>query len=138
MLSHRRFFLSLPVALLPLLTACNQTAVPEASGPAAPGVIGSSAMAAISEAHTTRMRHIATSNVLNKAAGFDRTGIAAAAVAVIEEKQAQIEEEQARRVDEEIEKLVVEAEALLVDFEKREQEEARAAKRAPSHRKPAP
>ena len=84
----------LPFGLIlaaPLLAACNQTAAAPESAPMAsgisgsatgvpsptPGLPGSSAIAAIMDAHQTRAQHSLTATMANHAASLDRTGTSA-------------------------------------------------------------
>jgi hypothetical protein len=124
--------LSLVLAALPLLAACNQTAAP-----ASPGVIGSGAIAAITEAQSAQARHRVTSLVLNQAAGQDPTGLSGIGVQLIEDEQLRVEEENERRIDAEVAKALAEAEALQAQNEKPGQGE-RTSERATARRKRTP
>jgi uncharacterized membrane protein YqiK len=119
MLFQRLLSLSLVPAALPLLAACNQTAAP-----ATPGVIGSGAIAAITEAQSAQARHRVTSFVLNQAAGQDPTGLSGIGVQLIEEEQERIEEENERRIDIESAKALAEAEAWQAQSEMLERQKA--------------
>src|SRR5918998_6906341 len=112
---QRLLVLSFALAALPLLAACNQTAAP-----AAPGAIGSGAVAAITEAQSAQARHRVTSFVLNQAAGQDPTGLSGIGVNLIEDEQLRIEEENERRIDTEVAKALAEAEALQAQRERRQ------------------
>lgn len=112
---QRLLTLSFALAALPLLAACNQTAAP-----ATPGVIGSGAVAAITEAQSAQARHRVTSFVLNQAAGQDPTGLSGIGVNLIEDEQLRIEEENERRIDTEVAKALAEAEALQAQSERRQ------------------
>ena len=129
---RKHALLSITLAMLPLLTACNQTVPPE------PGVIGSGALAAINEAQATQVRHRVTSFALNQAASFDPTGLSGYGVAAIEEEQARIEEEQSRRIDEESAKALAQADAAAAETERLERQKASAARRTIPSRKPNP
>jgi hypothetical protein len=118
MLFQRLLSLSLVPAALPLLAACNQTAAP------APGVIGSGAVAAITEAQSAQVRHRVTSFVLNQAAGQDPTGLSGIGVNLIEDEQLRIEEENERKIDSEVAKALAEAEALQAQGEMSERQRA--------------
>ena len=122
--------LSLVLAALPLLAACNQTAAP-----ANPGVIGSGAIAAITEAQSAQARHRVTSFVLNQAAGQDRTGLSGIGVQLVEEEQQRIEEENERRIDREVAKALAEAEALQAQNEGMEGQREGAVERTTARRK---
>jgi hypothetical protein len=124
--------LSLVLAALQLLAACNQTAAPTA-----PGVIGSGAIAAITEAQSAQARHRVTSLVLNQAAGQDPTGLSGIGVQLIEDEQLRVEEENERRIDAEVAKALAEAEALQAQNEKPGQGE-RTSERATARRKRTP
>ncbi len=118
MLFQRLLSLSLVLAALPLLAACNQTAA------LAPGVIGSGAVAAITEAQSAQVRHRVTSFVLNQAAGQDPTGLSGIGVNLIEDEQLRIEEENERKIDSEVAKALAEAEALQAQGEMSERQRA--------------
>jgi hypothetical protein len=124
--------LTFALAALPLLAACNQTAAP-----AAPGVIGSGAVAAITEAQSAQARHRVTSFVLNQAAGQDPTGLSGIGVDLIEDEQLRIEEENERRVDSEVAKALAEAEALQAQNEMSERQRA-SGSRQPTRRRTTP
>ncbi len=119
MLFQRSVSLSLVLAALPLLAACNQTAAP-----AAPGVIGSGAIAAITEAQSAQARHRVTSLVLNQAAGQDPTGLSGMGVQLIVDEQLRVEEENERRIDIESAKALAEAEAWQAQSEMLERQKA--------------
>ncbi len=129
MLFQRSVSLSLVLAALPLLAACNQTAAP-----AAPGVIGSGAIAAITEAQTAQARHRVTSLVLNQAAGQDPTGLSGMGVQLIEDEQLRVEEENERRIDAEVAKALAEAEALQAQGEMSERQKASGSRQASRRR----
>ena len=129
MLFQRSVSLSLVLAALPLLAACNQTAAP-----AAPGVIGSGAIAAITEAQTAQARHRVTSLVLNQAAGQDPTGLSGMGVQLIEDEQLRVEEENERRIDAEVTKALAEAEALQAQGEMSERQKASGSRQASRRR----
>lgn len=122
------------VALLPLLTACNQTATPVANQ----GPVGSGAIAAINDMQATQARHRMTSTAINFAGGLDPTGLSVLAIDRIEEEQARIEDEKSRRVDEEVEKALAEAEAFQAMSEKLERKKSKAGASRVSSPKPAP
>ena len=129
MVFQRSVSLSLVLAALPLLAACNQTAAP-----AAPGVIGSGAIAAITEAQTAQARHRVTSLVLNQAAGQDPTGLSGMGVQLIEDEQLRVEEENERRIDAEVAKALAEAEALQAQGEMSERQKASGSRQASRRR----
>jgi hypothetical protein len=129
MLFQRSVSLSLVLAALPLLAACNQTAAP-----AAPGVIGSGAIAAITEAQSAQARHRVTSLVLNQAAGQDPTGLSGMGVQLIEDEQLRVEEENERRIDAEVAKALAEAEALQAQGEMSERQKASGSRQASRRR----
>jgi hypothetical protein len=129
---QRLLSLTFALAALPLLAACNQTAAP-----AAPGVIGSGAVAAITEAQSAQARHRVTSFVLNQAAGQDPTGLSGIGVDLIEDEQLRIEEENERRVDSEVAKALAEAEALQAQNEMSERRQA-SGSRQPTRRRTTP
>ncbi len=129
MVFQRSVSLSLVLAALPLLAACNQTAAP-----AAPGVIGSGAIAAITEAQSAQARHRVTSLVLNQAAGQDPTGLSGMGVQLIEDEQLRVEEENERRIDAEVAKALAEAEALQAQGEMSERQKASGSRQASRRR----
>ena len=129
MLFQRSVSLSLVLAALPLLATCNQTAAP-----AAPGVIGSGAIAAITEAQSAQARHRVTSLVLNQAAGQDPTGLSGMGVQLIEDEQLRVEEENERRIDAEVAKALAEAEALQAQGEMSERQKASGSRQASRRR----
>ena len=129
---QRSLSLSFALAAMSLLAACNQTAAP-----AAPGVIGSGAVAAITEAQSAQVRHRVTSFVLNQAAGQDPTGLSGIGVNLIEDEQLRIEEDNERRIDSEVAKALAEAEALQAQGEMSERQRA-SGSRQPTRRRATP
>lgn len=116
---------------LALLAACTQTTVPDSPPePPSSGVFG-----AIADAQRTKARHRMTSTLLNRASGFDPTGLSGYAIDAIEQEQERIEEEKYRRIDEEVEKAIAEGEALQAEIDEQERRKTSEKRRLP--RRPA-
>jgi hypothetical protein len=138
------------LAVLPLLAACNQTAmapeaapataaVPGAPPSATPGVVGSGAIAAIMDYQETQARQSLTSTVANTASAFDPTHLSAYGIKAMNEEHARIERQKGERMLQEIDKVVKEAEALGALHESMERQKAASgAARTTSRRKITP
>ncbi|MBM6580284.1 hypothetical protein ILT44_08830 [Microvirga sp. BT689] len=130
MLFQRFALIGLVSTLLPVVSACNQTAAPSQS----PGLVGSGALAAINDMQETRARHRLTSTIANQAAGFDPTGLSGYALNYMDNERARIEDEKAQKVEEEVQKSLAEAEALQALSEDLERQRGSVSSRSPRRR----
>ncbi|WP_112663991.1 hypothetical protein [Microvirga flavescens] len=103
--------------------------------PSNPNGIGSGVLSAITDAQNTRVRHRATSFILNTASSFDPTGLSGHAVGLVEQVQDHIEEEQQQRIDAEVEKAIAEGMALQAKAQKENTEPQKAARTDKTARK---
>ena len=123
------------IVVMPLLTACNQTAAPEVAPTTAgvsaptptPGPPESSLMAAILDMQQTQAQHSLTATMANHAASLDRTGLSADATKAMYEEQASVQQQKLQRMISEFDKFVEEADALSELNESMERQKASSA-----------